>query len=53
MEARLTRNGYDVKQLTDILTAKPKEIRAFLNGQLPPERTQELHDQLLAVGVPL
>lgn len=51
LEARLTRNGYNVKLLKDILTAKPKEIQAFLNGQLPPERTQELHDQLLAAGV--
>jgi DNA invertase Pin-like site-specific DNA recombinase len=46
-----TVNGYNIKLLTDILTAKPKEIRSFLNGQLPPERTQELHDQLLAAGV--
>ena len=51
LEARMTRNGYNIKLLTDILTAKPKEIRSFLNGQLPPERTQELHDQLLAAGV--
>ncbi|WP_024297396.1 ExeA family protein [Methylomicrobium lacus] len=51
LEARLTRNGYNVRLLTDILTAKPKEIRSFLSGQLPPERTQELHDQLLAAGV--
>jgi len=51
LEARMTRNGYNIKLLTDILTAKPKEIRSFLNGQLPTERTQELHDQLLAAGV--
>ncbi len=51
LEARLTRNGYNVRLLTDILAAKPKKIRAFLSGQLPPERTQELHDQLLAAGV--
>jgi len=51
LEARMTRNGYNIKLLTDILIAKPKEIRSFLNGQLPPERTQELHDQLLAAGV--
>ena len=53
LEARLARSGYDVKQLTAILTAKPKEIRAFLSGHLPPERTQEHHDQLLAAGIPL
>lgn len=51
LEARLTRNGYNVRLLTDILAAKPKEIRSFLSGQLPPERTQELHDQLLAAGI--
>ena len=53
LEARLTRNGYNIKLLTEVLAAKPREIRSFLNGQLPPERTQELHDQLLASGIPL
>jgi type II secretory pathway predicted ATPase ExeA len=51
LEARMARNGYNIKFITEILSAKPKEIRSFLNGQLPPERTQELHDQLLAAGV--
>jgi hypothetical protein len=27
-------------------------VRAFLGGQLPAERTQELHDHLLTAGVP-
>lgn len=53
MEARLARNGYDLKALTEMIAAKPKDIRLFLSGRLPPERTQELHDQLLAAGVPL
>lgn len=53
LEARLTRNGYNAKVLTEMLGAKPKEVRAFLGGHLPPERTQELHDRLLAAGVPL
>jgi hypothetical protein len=53
LEARLMRNGYNVKLLTEMLAAKPKEVRSFLNGHLPPDRTQELHDQLLAAGVPL
>jgi hypothetical protein len=47
----MTRNSYNIKLLTDILTAKPKDIRSFLNGQLPPEPTPELHDQLLTAGV--
>jgi hypothetical protein len=28
-------------------------VRAFLHGQLPPGRTEELHRQLLAAGLPL
>jgi hypothetical protein len=53
LEARLTRNGYNAKVLIDMLGAKPKDVRAFLSGHLPPERTQELHERLLAAGVPL
>jgi hypothetical protein len=53
VEARLMRNGYNVRVLTEILNAKPREIRAFLRGQLPPGRAQELHHELLAAGVPL
>lgn len=53
LEARLTRNCYHARALTDILGARPKEVCAFLGGQLPPERTQELHNRLLAAGVPL
>nr|WP_260630522.1 hypothetical protein [Pseudomonas syringae] len=53
MGARLMRNGYNVKQLTDTLGVKPREVRSFLAGQLAAERTQELHDRLLAAGVPV
>jgi type II secretory pathway predicted ATPase ExeA len=53
LESRLMRNGYNVKVLTEILNAKPREVRALLRGQLPPGRTQELHHELLAAGVPL
>jgi type II secretory pathway predicted ATPase ExeA len=53
LEARLTRNGYNAKVLTEMLGAKTKEVRAFLGGHLPPERTQELHDHLLAAGAPV
>jgi type II secretory pathway predicted ATPase ExeA len=53
LEARLTRNGYSVKVLSEILNAKPREIRSFLCGQLPPGRAQEFHQELLAAGVPL
>jgi hypothetical protein len=32
---------------------KPREVRSFLAGQLAAERTQELHERLMAAGVPL
>ncbi|MBV8101875.1 MAG: AAA family ATPase, partial [Verrucomicrobia bacterium] len=53
LDARLVRNGYNVKNLCELLNAKPREINAFIRGQLPPERTQQLSSPLLAVGVPL
>ena len=53
LDARLVRNGYNVKNLCELLNAKPREINAFIRGQLPPERTQQLSSQLLTVGVPL
>jgi hypothetical protein len=32
---RLMRNGYNVKSLCDLLNSKPREITAFIRGQLP------------------
>ena len=29
------------------------EVRSFLHGQLPPGRAEELHNHLLAAGIPL
>jgi hypothetical protein len=51
LDARLMRNGYNVRSLCDLLSSKPREITAFIHRQLPPERTQQLSSQLLAVGV--
>jgi hypothetical protein len=53
LDARLMRNGYNVKNICDLLNSKPREINAFIRGQLPPERAQQLSSQLLAAGVPL
>jgi hypothetical protein len=41
-EAMLIRNGYDLKDLAALLTAKPKEIKLLLRGELEPARTDEL-----------
>ena len=53
LEATLTRYGYNTRALAELLNVRPAEIRAFLHGQLAPGRTQELHAQLLAAGLPV
>jgi hypothetical protein len=53
LEPTLTRHGYNVKALSELLYIRQPEVRAFLYGQLPPGRTEELHNQLLAAGIPL
>ena len=35
----------------EALNARPAEIRAFLRGRLAPGRMQELHQELLKLGV--
>ncbi len=53
LEATLTRYGYNARALAELLNVRPAVIRAFLHGQLTPGRTQELHAQLLAAGLPV
>jgi type II secretory pathway predicted ATPase ExeA len=53
LEPILTRYGYNVAALTELLHIRPTEVRAFLHGQLPPGRTAELHNHLWAAGIPL
>lgn len=53
IEPRLTRQGYNVKALSDLLNVRPAEIKSFLRGQLASGRTQELKDQMPAAGIPL
>jgi type II secretory pathway predicted ATPase ExeA len=53
LEPRLTRHGYHVKALAEVLNVRPREIRSFLQGRLPPSRAQELQHEMLAIGIPL
>jgi type II secretory pathway predicted ATPase ExeA len=53
LEPTLTRYGYNVKALSELLHIRQAEVRSFLHGQLPPGRTEDLHHQLLAAGIPL
>jgi type II secretory pathway predicted ATPase ExeA len=53
LEPTLNRHGYSVPALADLLNVRQAEIRAFLHGQLPPGRTDELKRQVLKTGIPL
>ncbi len=53
LEPTLMRHGYNVKALAELLDTRPAEIRSFLHGNLAPARTQELQNELLAIGLPL
>jgi hypothetical protein len=53
LEPTLARQGYNVKTLAELLNTWPAEIRAFLQSQLPPGRTEELKQQILKEGIPL
>src|SRR5215510_10769582 len=53
VKRELTRYGYNVKALSELLNIRQAEVRAFLHGQLPPGRAEDLHHQLLAAGIPL
>jgi hypothetical protein len=45
-EAAITRHGYDIRSLSDLLNIKPVEVKQLFGGQLDPFRTQELNEQL-------
>jgi hypothetical protein len=45
------RLGYSIKARCEALNALPAEIHAFLQGRLASGRTQELHQELLKLGV--
>ena len=53
LEPRLTRHGYNVKNLATQFHAKPAEIRLFLRGALNEQRTHELTEQMRAAGLPM
>lgn len=53
LEPNLIRHGYNVKSIARLLNVRPSEVRSFLHNQLPPEKTQDIRDQILRIGIPL
>lgn len=48
LEPELTRHSYDVRTLCDQFDAKAVEIRQHMRGNLNPQRTVELIDEIRA-----
>jgi hypothetical protein len=46
LNARVTRSGYNAKDVTELLGAKPREASALLGCQLAPQYAQELHENM-------
>ena len=53
LEPRLTRHGYNVKALVELLNAKPERFARSLEVSLHPGRTQESQSEMPAAGIPL
>lgn len=53
LESRLARHGYNFNALCDCLSIKRHEIRAYLRGQLPPNRIEELNKEVYKLGIVL
>jgi type II secretory pathway predicted ATPase ExeA len=53
LEPKLTRQGYHVRSLSELLNVRPSEIKAFLRGQVDASRAQDLQAQMLRAGIPL
>lgn len=53
LEARLTRHGYSTRTIAELLGVRTAEATKLVRGQLPQNRSQELHTVLLKAGVPL
>lgn len=51
LEPKLARHGYSLSILCEVLNAKRGEIKAWLRGQLPAGRAEELNKEIHKVGV--
>ncbi len=53
IEPLLIRHGYNVKSIARLLNVRPSMVRSFLHNQLSPEKTTEMRDQILKIGIPI
>ena len=53
LEPNLIRHGYNAKSIARLLNVRPSEVRSFLHNQLSPEKTTEMREQILKIGIPI
>lgn len=53
LEPNLIRHGYNAKSIARLLNVRPSEVRSFLHNQLSPEKTTEIREQILKIGIPI
>ncbi len=53
LEPNLIRHGYNVKSIARLLNVRPSEVRSFLHNQLSDEKTTEIREQILKIGIPI
>ncbi len=53
VEPNLIRHGYNAKSIARLLNVRPSEVRSFLHNQLSPEKTTEMREQILKIGIPI
>lgn len=51
IEAKLTRYGYNLHALCEVLNAKPSEVKAYLLGQLSSNKLLEFNKEIYKLGV--
>lgn len=49
--AELSRHGYNIQALCEILNARPSEVRAYLQGQLNPNKAQDFAKEIHKLGI--
>ena len=53
LEPNLIRHGYNAKSIARLLNVRLSEVRSFLHSQLSPEKTTEMREQILKIGIPI
>lgn len=53
LEPNLIRHGYNAKSIARLLNVRPSEVRSFLHNQLSDEKTTEMREQILKIGIPI